>query len=223
MNEWDCHPINRRVVDPNVARNLREYLSRIEQTKVAAANHVISIAQTSLERRKANQVKLLLEKYGSSRFLQLLDEEPAPLETYLDEIKQERLSRAAAQKKKLLHDLAAKQTHVNHDHTYASVSNAGIDETVFEDQKINYSLATSQLVCELYEDKVVLNSEQAIELEMKTWEQASCKLWHSESKLWITAPVIKEVCHRKASISCTAFMQKKINPKVLYTPALCYG
>ena len=89
VNEWDCRPINRRLVDPNVARNLRECLSRIEQTKVAAANHAISVAQTFSERRKANQAKLLLEKYGSSCFLQLLDEEPAPLETHLDEIKQE--------------------------------------------------------------------------------------------------------------------------------------
>ena len=142
----------------NVARNLREYLSRIEQTKVAAANHAISVAQTSSERRKANQAKLLLEKYGSLCFLQLLTEEPTPLQTHLDEIMQEQLSRAASQKK-LLHDLAAKQSHVNHDHTYASISNGGTDETVFEGQKINYSLATSQLVCQLYEDKVVLNSE----------------------------------------------------------------
>ena len=86
-----------------------------------------------------------------------------------------------------------------------------------------YSLATSQLVCQLYEVKVVLNSEQAIELELKTWEQASCDLWHSERKLRITASVIKEVCHRKASTSCTVFVQKMINIKVLYTPALCYG
>ena len=89
VNEWDCRPINMRLVDPNVARNLRESLSRIEHTKVVAANHAVSVAQTSSERRKANQAKLLLEKYGSSCFLQLLDEEPAPLETHLDEIKQE--------------------------------------------------------------------------------------------------------------------------------------
>ena len=110
--------------------------------------YCISVAQTFSERRKANQAKLLLEKYGYSCFLQLLDEAPAPLETHLDEIKQERLSRAAAQKK-LLHDLAAKQSHVNDDHTYASISNGGTDETVFEGQKSNYSLATSQLMCKV--------------------------------------------------------------------------
>ena len=46
----------------------------------------------------------------------------------------------------VLHDLTAKQSHVNHDHTYASISNGGTDETVFEGQKSNYSLATSQLI-----------------------------------------------------------------------------
>ena len=139
-------------------------MSSIEQTKVAAADHSISVAQTSSERRKATQVKLLLEKYGSSCFLQLLDEESAPLETHLDEIKQERLSRAAAQKEKLLHDLAAKLSHMNHDHTYTNKSN---DETVFEGQESNYSAATSQLVHQLYEGKVILNLKGAVELELK--------------------------------------------------------
>ena len=83
----------------------------MEQTKVAAANHAISVAQASSERRKANQTN------GSSCLLQMLDEEPAPLETHLDEIKQEQLSRAGAQKEKLLHFLAAKLSHVNHDQT----------------------------------------------------------------------------------------------------------
>lgn len=89
VNECDCHFINRRLVDPNIARNLGESLLSIEQTKVAAANHAISIAQTPSERRKANQTKLLLDKYGSSCYLQFLDDEVAPLKTHLNEIKQE--------------------------------------------------------------------------------------------------------------------------------------
>ena len=110
-NEWDCCPFNRRLVDPNIAMNLRECLLSMEQTKVAATNHAISVAQASSERRKANQTN------GSSCLLQMLDEEPAPLETHLDEIKQEQLSRAGAQKEKLLHFLAAKLSDVNHDQT----------------------------------------------------------------------------------------------------------
>ena len=78
---------------------------------------------------------------------------------------------------------------MNHDHTYTSKSN---DETVFECQESNYSPATSQLVCQLY---VILNSKGAVELELKTREQALSELWHSERKLRITASVMKEVCH----------------------------
>jgi len=73
----------------------------------AKANNAISTAQTSLQKRKANQ-----SKYESSCYLQLLDNEPAPPETHLDEIKQERLSRANAQKEKFLNDLGAKLNYV---------------------------------------------------------------------------------------------------------------
>jgi len=44
--------------------------------------------------------KLQLTKYGSSCFMQLLDDEPSPKKTHLDQIKTERLAQAAAAKKK---------------------------------------------------------------------------------------------------------------------------
>ena len=71
------------------------------------------------------------------------------------------------------------------------------------------STAALHLVRQLYESKVVLSSKEALELEIKTRQQASSELWHGERKLRITASVMKEVCHRKVSISCTAFVQKK--------------
>ena len=117
INEWDCQPIH-RLVDPNKARNLRESLSIIGQDKISAANLDASAALTFAEKKKATRTKSLLETYGSSCFLQLLDDEPAPLETHFDEIKKERLARAAAQKKRLLTELTARLHHVNHDHTY---------------------------------------------------------------------------------------------------------
>ena len=52
-----------------------------------------SIAQTTAEKEGANQTKLLLERYGSSCYLQLLDDEPAPADNHLEEIKSERLAR----------------------------------------------------------------------------------------------------------------------------------
>ena len=154
--------------------------------------------------------------------MQLLDDEPAPPETHLDEIKQERFSRAKAQKEKFLNDLGAKLSHVKHDHSYASVCNR-TEEAPFDDMTNSDSTAALHLVRQLYEGKVVLNSKEALELEIKTRQQASSELWHSERKLRITASVMKEVCHRKASTSCTTFVQKNINPKVLHSPAVCYG
>ena len=57
------------------------------------------------------------------------------------------------------------------------------------------STATLHPVRRLYEGRVVLNSKKLLELEIKTRQQASSELWHSEQKLRITASVIKEVCH----------------------------
>jgi len=46
------------------------------------------------------QARSQLTKYGSG-FLQIFDDEPPPQESHIDEIKKERLERAAAQKKKI--------------------------------------------------------------------------------------------------------------------------
>ena len=75
----------------------------------------------------------------------------------------------------------------------------------------------------LYEDQVVLNLKAAAELEGQTRQQATSELWHSVQKLRITASIMKEVCHRKPTTNCTAFVQKKLHPKSLNTAAMCYG
>ena len=99
INEWNCRPGHRRILDPNIARNLRKTLSHVEQMKIASANHALCMAQTPAQKKKAAQTKSLLERYSSSCYLQLLDDEPAPVDTHLDEIKKERVLRAAEQKK----------------------------------------------------------------------------------------------------------------------------
>jgi len=67
------------------------------------------MAKTPAQKKKAALNKSLLERYSSSCYLQLLDDEPAPSYSHLDEIKKERVIRAAEQKKKLLNELAARQ------------------------------------------------------------------------------------------------------------------
>ena len=76
---------------------------------------------------------------------------------------------------------------------------------------------------QLYKSEVVIDGKQAKELEEKTREQASSDLWHSQRKLRITASIMKEVCHRRVSTSCTAFVKKRINCVSLNTTAIHYG
>ena len=223
INQWDCWPVSRRIIDPNKARKLKESLSHNHQNKISIANHAISVAKTTAEKKRANQTKLLLERYGSSCYLQLLDDEPAPAENHLEEIKSERIARTAMQRRMFLDELLAKQHHVKHDHTYTSVGNEGEGTIVSEALKDEASVVPSYLISQLYENQVVLNLQQAADIEMKTRTQSLSELWHSERKLRITASIMKEVCHRKTNTSCKAFVQNKIDPKPVYTAAICYG
>jgi len=108
FNEWDCRPEHRRIVDPNKSRNLRKELLNIEQMKIASLNNDLCVAQAPIQKKKADQSKSLIERCSSSCYLQLLDDEPAPVDSHLDEIKKERVMRASEQKKRLLNELAAK-------------------------------------------------------------------------------------------------------------------
>ena len=97
-----------------------EHLHTIQQQKVDAANNAISTATTVSEIKKAFQVKAMLSRYGTSGYLQLLDNEPAPLESREEKLRKERLSRAAEKKQQFLEQLKIKQLHVMLDHSYTS-------------------------------------------------------------------------------------------------------
>ena len=119
---------------------------------------------------------MLLDRYGSSCYLQLLDDEPAPAENHLEEITSERITRAAMQRRIFLDELLAKQHHVKHDHTYTSVGNKGEGTIVSEALKDEASVVPSYLISQLYENQVVLNLQQAADLEMKTRTQSLSEL-----------------------------------------------
>ena len=57
-------------------------------------------------------------------YLQMLDDEEAPLnfdrQEHFKKEREERLSRAAEKKRKLLEELETKELHILHDHTYAA-------------------------------------------------------------------------------------------------------
>ena len=95
-------------MDPNKVRLLRQRLFVIEQYKTSAANAALLSATTDSEKRKSTEEKCMIEKYGTSCFLQLLDDEPAPTKNRLDELKKERLALAVTKKKKFLEDLSCK-------------------------------------------------------------------------------------------------------------------
>ena len=73
----------------------KQRLFVIEQYKKSAANAALLSAATGSEKRKATKEKCMIEKYGTSYFLQLLDDEPTPMENRLDELKKQRLTLAA--------------------------------------------------------------------------------------------------------------------------------
>ena len=70
VNQWDCHPISRRIVNPNKARSLRERLRVVQQSKADAAEAVLVSATNESEKKKAYRSKCMIERYGTSCFLQ---------------------------------------------------------------------------------------------------------------------------------------------------------
>ena len=99
----------------------------IEQSKIVAAKHAASVAQTTSEKKKSNSGQHTYGNVRIIRVLQFLGDEPVPIDTHLDEIAKEQLARVAAQKTRPLTELAARLQHVNHDHTYGCSSQEGKD------------------------------------------------------------------------------------------------
>ena len=217
INAWDCRPISRRIVDPNKVRLLRQRLFVIEQYKTSAANAALLSAATDSEKRKATEEKCMIEKYGTSCFIQLLDDELAPTENRLDELKKQRLALAAIKKKKFLEDLSRQLQNLNHDHNYSPLT-----EWLGFPQEEIVSQVPKHLVNDLYQQYVSLDPQAAKHLERCTRLQSESDIWHEERKLRVTASIMKEVTHRKESINCQAFI-KKLLPKNIDTKATRYG
>lgn len=120
-------------------------------------------------------------------YLQLLDDQPAPVDSHLDEIKRERIVRGAEQKKGLLSELTAKLDQVNHDLTYAFFSRE-MEDNIFPS---NDTPTGQSHGMQLYDSEVVIDAKLAKELEKKTREQSTLNLWHNQRKLRITASIMK--------------------------------
>ena len=128
----------------------------LEQCKITAADEAVSLASTQSEKKKASQTKAMLTRYGTSCFLQLLDEDvPPAVENRIEVMqseRQERLERAVAKKKKFLSELATAQQPISLDHSYACAPDAS-KSCILQDQ---VTLVQQQdLVDKLYHNHLV--------------------------------------------------------------------
>lgn len=157
----------------------------------------------------------MLSRYGTSGYLQLLDNEPAPLESREEKLKKERLLRAAEKKQQFLEQLKIKQLHVTLDHNYTS-------ETIGTKESLQIPHSENQLLLrELYTNHVCIDHAAIVDLELQTRAQSDSPLWHHERTLRITSSIMKEVCHCKDSTS--SFVLKKLAQKPIDVIATHYG
>ena len=164
------------------------------------------LAVNDVERKKAVASHSMLVRYGTSCFLQLLDDEPAPSENRTKQIREERIARAVAQKSKFQQELCRNIKVVNHDHNYCS---RDIRPSYHE---VESEPASDQLIRDLYKEHICISPTNAVELEIATRNQSLSNLWHNEWKFCITTSIMKEVCHRKPSTSVKVFIENKLSP-----------
>ena len=106
--------------------------------------------------------------------------------------RQERLERAATQRKKYLDELSALQQCVGHDHSYSGLPDSSKANTSTNDEM---SFVRQNMADHLYRNHVCLSPEACIQVEASTRMQSRSEQWVNERKLRITASIMKEVCH----------------------------
>jgi len=165
----------------------------------------------------------MITMYGTSGYLQLLDDEPAPFESrdeLLRKAREERLSRAAEKRNKFKEEFIAKHTVMLHDHRYSTCNDSAKLQPI---ENANGTITYNELVRDFYANHVCLNLVAIEKLEKDTRCQVSSDLWHQERKLRITASTVKEVYCRRDTTSNKPFVLKKLAPKFIDTAAIHYG
>ena len=154
----------------------------------------------------------MVTRYGTSCFLQLLDDETAPSEDKIQKAREERISKAKAMQSRFQQELCDLISVANHDHSYSSSAIAASHYTV-EDSKVPPS---PDVVRNLYEEHICIGPSEAIYIEAST-------LWHDERKLRISASIMKTICHRKQETGMKPFVTNKLAQKSINSPAINYG
>ena len=145
----------------------------------------------------------MVTRYGTSCFLQLLDDETAPSEDKIQKAREERISKAKAMQSRFQQELCDLISVANHDHSYSSSAIAASPYTV-EDSKVPPS---PDIVRNLYEEHICIGPSEAIYIEAST-------LWHDERKLRISASIMKTICHGKQETGMKPFVTNKLAQKI---------
>ena len=163
----------------------------------------------------------MIQKYGTSCFLQLFDDEPMSTSTVnrLQQNREDQIARAAVKKSQFNLELSQLATAMHHDHTYCC---SDIPATNVRTDVVSQPLA-QHLVRSLYEEHVCVSPSEAAGVELMTRDQSKCTFWHDERKLHITSSILKSVCHRKPDTAVSPFVLNKLAPKPIYSLAIKHG
>ena len=182
VNKWDCHPTSRREIQPDRRSNLRKKLLSIDLAKKEVVTLAVASATNDVQRKKAIEAQTMLMRYGTSCFLQLLDDAPAPSsQNRILMAGDERIARAEALRSKFQKNLSCLLDQVNREHTYSTYP---ITAAYYEVENVPPPL---HLVRSLYEEHVCISASEAINIEACTRSQTSSDLWHNKRKLRISA------------------------------------
>jgi len=217
ISDWDCRPTSRRVAQPARKANLWNRLMKLDQLKKDAATTAVYSATNSEERKKAIATQSVLNRYGTSCFLQLFDPEPSPMVNRAEQIREERIARAAAEQRKFKQGLSQSVDYVNHDHSYQQ------SLTTASRYNMKSEPAPQHLLRSLYEEHICIGPTEAAQLELMTRNQSQSDIWNEERKLRITSSVMKTVCNRRPNTDNSSFIKSKLAPKPVNSAAIKYG
>ena len=219
VNKWDCRATSRRQVGYADKRaSLRNRLLNIDQARKDAATLSIASATSKTQRKKVIESQTMIISYGTSCFLQLLDDEPAPsMDNRIQQTRAQRLAKAEAQRSKLQKDLSTLLEQANSDHNY-SAGYISPEKYVVENEP-----PLLHVVRNLYEEHVCVSPTEAVAIEALTRNQSRSDIWHQERKLRISASIMKTVCNRKHNTDIKCFLTSKLCPKTINSAAINYG
>ena len=218
VNSWDCRPTSRRVMQSEQKANLWRRLVTLDQSKKVASTTAIYSATDNAGKKKAIATQSKLIRYGSSCFIQLFDDEPAPSVNRTQQTREERRARVVSKQLKFKQDLSRLVDNVGHDHCYCSS-----DASATSQHEVKDKPAPPHLIRHLYEEHICIGPSEATELEMTTHHQSQSNLWHEERKLRITSSIMKMVCNRRVKSDVKVFLNNKLFPKDINSPAIRYG